>query len=117
VEGFSRLPTDRKLHGIAVRLTGDYPDPNSFLDIWVTGVETIAHSGRTLSTTVSFGRRDGQRIKRARFELFQQAEAILMEELRSFRSISTPGFPRFVLPSRAGFPNILDNHPYKHVLG
>ncbi len=94
---------------------GDYVDPNSFLDMWVTGGgnnETgwsnkeydrlIAEAGRT---------RDPLR----RLEVFQKAEAILLAEL--------PIIPIYFY-TRVGarrpevkgwYPTILDNHPYKFV--
>jgi oligopeptide transport system substrate-binding protein len=94
---------------------GDYPDPNSFLDMWVTGggnnrafwshpeYDRLLHAaGRTADAA-------------RRFELFQQAEIILMEEL--------PIIPLYFYtrvyalhPAVQGwFPTILDTHPYKYL--
>lgn len=94
---------------------GDYPDPNSFLDLWVTGGgnndarwsnadydRLIREAGRTADL-------------QKRLELFQQAEAILMDEL--------PIIPVYFYtrvyalhPSVQGwYPTILDNHPYQHL--
>lgn len=95
--------------------TGDYPDPNTFLDMWVTGGgnnETgwsnpeydhlIAEAARTTDP-------------KARLEVFQKAEAILMDEL--------PIIPIYIYTrvylqqtNVMGFyPTIIDDHPYKYV--
>ena len=94
---------------------GDYVDPNSFLDMFLTGGgnnqtgwsnpeydRLIALAGQT---------RDEQQ----RFEYFQQAEAILLDE--------APMVPIYhythaflIQPSVQGwYPNLLDRHPYKYV--
>ena len=94
---------------------GDYPDPNSFLDMWLTGggnndsrwsnteYDRLIHeAGHTADL-------------QKRLELFQQAEAILMDEL--------PVIPVYFYtrvyalhPSVQGwYPTILDNHPYQHL--
>ena len=95
--------------------TGDYVDPTTFMDMFVTGGgnnETgwsnleydrlIAEAGRTADAA-------------ARFGLFQKAEAILLAEM--------PIIPIYFYtkvnlrrPEVKGWhPNILDNHPYKYV--
>jgi oligopeptide transport system substrate-binding protein len=94
---------------------GDYSDPNSFLDLWVSGGgnndsrwsnaeydRLIREAGRTADLE-------------KRLEVFQQAEAILLDEL--------PVLPVYFYtrvyalhPSVQGwYPTILDNHPYPHV--
>lgn len=94
---------------------GDYVDPNSFLDMWLTGGgnnETgwsnaeydrlIAQAGRTM---------DPQQ----RREIFQKAEAILLQELPV---IPLYYYTRVSLkrPEVQGwYPTILDHHPYKYV--
>ena len=95
--------------------TGDYPDPNSFLDLWVTG----GGNNRAFWSNPEYDRliREAARTsdQGRRFELFQQSEAILMDEV--------PIIPIYfytrvsaLRPSVQGwYPNILDNHPYKHV--
>ncbi len=94
---------------------GDYVDPNSFLDMWITGGgnnrarwshapydELIAKAARTVDAT-------------ERFAAFQAAEAILMDQLPItplyfYRSKS------LVQPSVKGWhPTLLDHHPYKHI--
>jgi oligopeptide transport system substrate-binding protein len=95
--------------------TGDYPDPNSFLDLWVTG----GGNNRAFWSNAEYDRliREAARAtdQAQRFELFQQAEAILMEEL--------PIIPIYFYTRVSGlhpavqgwYANMLDNHPYKHV--
>ncbi|HVR35044.1 MAG TPA: peptide ABC transporter substrate-binding protein, partial [Methylomirabilota bacterium] len=94
---------------------GDYPDPKTFLDMWVTGGgnndtgwsnaeydRLIAEADRTAD--------DAQRL-----EIYQRAEAILLEE--------TPVIPIYYYtrvylkhPAVQGWhPTLLDHHPYKHV--
>ena len=94
---------------------GDYPDPNSFLDMWLTGGgnndskwsnpeydRLIREAGRTADLA-------------KRLEVFQQAEAILLNEM--------PVIPIYfytrvyaIHPSVKGwYPTILDNHPWHKV--
>ncbi len=94
---------------------GDYIDPNSFLDLWITGGTNnvtgwsnpaydrlIAEAGQTSDQA-------------ARYGAFQQAEAILLDD--------APILPVFFYthaflmhPSVKGwYPTILDHHPYKYV--
>ena len=94
---------------------GDYVDPNTFLDMWITGGgnnrarwsharydELIAQAARTVEPA-------------ARYAAFQEAEGILMEQvpitpLYFYRSKS------LVQPSVKGWhPTLLDHHPYKHL--
>ena len=94
---------------------GDYNDPNTFLDMWLTG-------GGNNQTGWSNARYD-QLIQEAsqtsnpaaRFEKFQKAEAILLDEM--------PVIPIYFYVSltlvkpnvRGWYPNILDHHPYKYI--
>ena len=94
---------------------GDYNDPNTFLDMWLTG-------GGNNQTGWSNARYD-QLIKEAaktddpksRYEKFQEAEAILLDEM--------PVIPIYFYVSlslvksnvRGWYPNILDHHPYKYI--
>tara|TARA_B100000959_G_scaffold278953_1_gene338274 strand:- start:2415 stop:4076 length:1662 start_codon:yes stop_codon:yes gene_type:complete len=94
---------------------GDYVDPNTFLDMWTswsqqnqTGWSSEEYDGliREASRTQNM---------KARLELFQEAEAILMDEV--------PIIPIYIYtrvyalhPSVKGwFANILDHHPYKSI--
>jgi len=94
---------------------GDYPDPNTFLDMWLTG-------GGNNETGWSNAEYD-RLIKEAartidpaqRLELFQKAEAILMDE--------KPIIPIYIYTrvylmqtNVMGFyPTFIDNHPSKSV--
>ncbi len=94
---------------------GDYADPNSFLDMWVTG----GGNNRAFWSNAEYDRlilEAGRTPDQSRrYELFQQAEAILMEEL--------PIIPLYfytrvyaLSPSVKGWhPTVLDTHPYKHL--
>lgn len=94
---------------------GDYPDPNTFLDMWVTGGgnndadwsnleydKYIAEAGRAVDP-------------KERFKLFQKAEAILLDEM--------PVLPIYyyvsiylLQPSVKNYhPTILDHQPYKYI--
>ncbi|MFT4587461.1 MAG: oligopeptide transport system substrate-binding protein [Candidatus Binatia bacterium] len=94
---------------------GDYVDPNTFLDMWTswsqqnqTGWSNAEYDGliRKASRTQDMN---------ARLEIFQQAEAILLDE--------APIIPIYIYtrvyalhPSVKGWrSNILDHHPYKYI--
>ncbi len=94
---------------------GDYNDPNTFLDMWLTGGGNNM-TGWSNSEYDRFIELAGRAIDaRERFEYFQQAEAILMDEM--------PVIPIYfyvsnllIHPSVKGWhPTILDHHPYKFV--
>ena len=94
---------------------GDYNDPNTFLDMWVTdGTEN-----RTGWSNTNYDRLVAEAARTAntqqRFECFQQAEAILVDEL----PILPIYFYTHVCARRPEIkewhPNILDHHPYKFV--
>lgn len=94
---------------------GDYNDPNTFLDMWVTdgGNNRTGWSNSEYDKLISLASKT--LVKEERFNHFQDAEAILLEEL--------PVMPIYfyvrsllIQPSvRGWYPNILDHHPYKSV--
>ena len=94
---------------------GDYNDPNTFLDMWVTdgGNNRTGWSNPEYDKLISLASKT--LAKEKRFKHFQDAEAILLEEL--------PVMPIYfyvrsllIQPSVRGWhPNILDHHPYKYV--
>jgi oligopeptide transport system substrate-binding protein len=94
---------------------GDYNDPNSFLNIWVSanGNNQTGWSSSEYDRLIAEAEKSAD--QNARFAAFQRAEAILLED--------APVLPvyfythAFLLqPSVKGwFPTILDHHPYKHV--
>ncbi|MFQ3324795.1 MAG: oligopeptide transport system substrate-binding protein [Pseudomonadales bacterium] len=94
---------------------GDYVDPNTFLDMFVTG-------GGNNQTGFSNSRYD-QLIRQAakttkqseRYELFQQAEAILVNKV-PIMPIYTYAKIYLKAPEVTGwYDNVLDHHPYKYV--
>ena len=94
---------------------GDYVDPNSFLDLWVTN-GTNNNTGWSNPAYDRFiADASSTSDQAARFAAFQKAEAILLEE--------APILPVYfythtflIHPSVKGWsPTILDHHPYKHV--
>ena len=94
---------------------GDYADPNTFLDMWVTG----GGNNRAGWSNTEYDRLVAEASRTAdpdaRFALFQDAEEILLREapiipIYFYRSKS------LIRPSVRGWhPTILDHHPYKHV--
>lgn len=94
---------------------GDYMDPNTFLEMWKTG------DG---NNDTGWGNPDYDRLidqarvtaaPATRLELFQQAEAILLEECPVI-PIYFYTKPYLIRPSvKNWFDNPLDHHPYKHV--
>ena len=94
---------------------GDYNDPNTFLDL-LTSTSGNNHSGWSRTDYDSLIERASRTLDRAeRYELFQQAESILVDQLPI---IPIYFYVRTYLkqPSvRSWHPNILDQHPYKFV--
>ena len=94
---------------------GDYVDPNSFLDLWVTdgANNRTGWSNREYDRLIGEASQTGDQA--ARYAAFQKAEAILLEE--------APILPVYfythtflIRPEVKGwYPTILDHHPYKHV--
>lgn len=107
----------RQMNYQVIRSTwiGDYNDPNSFLDLWVTGGgnNMTGWSNPEYDRLIAEAGRTGDQA--ARFAAFQKAEAILLEE--------APILPVYfythaflIRPNVKGWhPTILDHHPYKHV--
>jgi oligopeptide transport system substrate-binding protein len=94
---------------------GDYVDPNSFLDLWLTGGANnqTGWSNPEYDRLIAEASRTGD--QRARYAAFQEAESILLDE--------APVIPIYfythtflIRPSVKGwYPTILDHHPYKYV--
>jgi oligopeptide transport system substrate-binding protein len=94
---------------------GDYNDPNSFLNIWVSanGNNQTGWASPEYDRLIAEAEKTADQA--ARHAAFQKAEAILLEE--------APILPVYfythaflVQPSVKGWsPTILDHHPYKHV--
>ena len=93
----------------------DYVDPNSFLDMWLTG----GGNNDTGWSNAEYDRLIAEAAREAnperRMETFQRAEAVLLDELPliPIYFYTRVGLRR---PEVKGFyPNILDNHPYKYI--
>lgn len=93
----------------------DYVDPNSFLDMWLTGGgnNDTGWSNREYDGLIAEAARESDPARR--LEIFQRAEALLLDELPiiPIYFYTRVGLRR---PEVKGlFPNILDNHPYKYI--
>lgn len=94
---------------------GDYVDPNTFLDMWVTdgGNNRAGWSNSRYDAHIRAAAETQDQAER--FEHFQKAEAILVQE--------TPIMPIYFYRSksliqtsvRGWHPTVLDHHPYKHI--
>ena len=94
---------------------GDYNDPNTFMDMWVTdgGHNNTGWSNARYDELIELAAKEGDKSKRKEF--FHEAEEILAAEMpmlpiyfyvsSSLRSKDVKGW----------YPNVLDHHPYKHV--
>jgi oligopeptide transport system substrate-binding protein len=73
----------RQLHYDVARAgwIGDYVDPNTFLDMYVTGGENNQTGWSNARYDELIERAQGETDAKKRFEYFQQAETILMDEL------------------------------------
>lgn len=95
--------------------TGDYPDPNTFLDMWTSWSQQnqTGWSNKDYDELIRKAGTTGDMAKR--IEFFDAAEKILMDEL--------PIMPIYIYtrvylldPSVKGWHHtILDHHPWKHV--
>jgi len=94
---------------------GDYNDPNSFLDLWLTngGNNNTGWSNKTYDSLIYKASETSDQT--VRFEIFKKAETILLDEL--------PMIPIYfytnvylIQPSVKGwYPNNLNIHNYKFV--
>ena len=94
---------------------GDYNDPNTFMDMWVTdgGHNNTGWSSKRYDELIELSAAEGNKSKRLKY--FQEAEKILASEM--------PMLPIYFYvrsslrqPSVKGWwSNVLDHHPYKHV--
>jgi oligopeptide transport system substrate-binding protein len=109
--------TRRQMNYQIIRSTwiGDYVDPSSFLNLWITNGPNN-ETGWSNTTYDRFMAEAAQTNDRAaRYRAFQQAEAVLLDD--------APVLPVYfythaflIDPSVKGWwPTILDHHPYKYV--
>ena len=94
---------------------GDYPDPNTFLDMWVTdgGNNHTGWSNKEYDDLIA---KAAQTIdQKKRYEYFQQAEKILTEEV-PILPVYTYTKISLIRPEVKGwYSNVLDHHPYQYV--
>lgn len=94
---------------------GDYVDPNTFLDLFLTdgGNNETGWGNPEYDRLIKVA--GSTRDQQKRFEAFQKAEAILMDELPMI-PIYFYTRPRLIRPSVKGYyPNLLDQHPFQSV--
>ncbi|MDG2060408.1 MAG: peptide ABC transporter substrate-binding protein [SAR86 cluster bacterium] len=94
---------------------GDYPDPNSFLDMMVTGRgnNKTGWSNPEYDNLVKLAA--SAKSTNERFKLFREAESILVNELPVI-PIYTYTRVYMLHPDVKGwYPNILDTHPYQFI--
>lgn len=92
---------------------GDYPDPNSFLDMMVTGRGNNKTSWSNLEYDNLIKKAASATSTNLRNSYFDKAEHILMDELPLI-PIYTYTRVYLLHPSVKGYyPNILDTHPYQ----
>lgn len=94
---------------------GDYVDPNTFLDLWITGGgnNRTRWSNSDYDNFISTAAATSDAA--VRFNAFQKAETILLNEL--------PIMPIYLYVSlsliqpgvKGWYPTLLDHHPYKYV--
>jgi oligopeptide transport system substrate-binding protein len=109
--------TRRQMNYQVIRSTwiGDYADPNSFLNMWVSGGGNNLTGWSNAAYDRLLGEAGQTNDQSARYRAFQRAEAILLDD--------APVLPIFfythsflISPSVKGwYPTILDHHPYKYV--
>ena len=95
---------------------GDYMDPNTFLDMWVTdgGINASGWSNNQYDSFIQQAAKETNPAKR--FEHFQAAEAILLEELPIIPIYFYTSVYLKHLDVKNWHSTILDHHPYKHVV-
>ena len=94
---------------------GDYVDPNSFLDMWLTGGgnNETGWSNSEYDRLIAEASRTTDPQKR--LEVFQKAEAILLDDLPIIPIYFYTHIGARRPEVKGWYPTILDNHPYKYV--
>lgn len=95
---------------------GDYVDPNTFLDMWITdgGNNKTGWSNAEFDELI-LRRIPAMKTQEERLAGFHQAETILMREM-PILPIYTYATRHLVSPSVKGMPvNIMDYHSFKHI--
>jgi len=94
---------------------GDYIDPNTFLDMFITDGGNNRSGWSSPDYDALIDRAAMTSDPHARYELFQQAESILMDEVPII-PIYTYAKNYLISPRVKGwYTNLMDYHPYKYV--
>jgi len=94
---------------------GDYIDPNTFLEMWKTGDgnNDTGWSNATYDKLIDQARVTAD--PNARYELFQQAEDLLLDECPII-PIYFYTKPYLIRPSvQNWYSTVMDHHPYKYL--
>lgn len=94
---------------------GDYPDPNSFLDMWITdaGNNNTGWSSQEYDALIA---RAAEAVdQEERHELFQRAESILLEEMPIIPIYHYRNNYLLHPAVRGWHSNILNRHPFQHI--
>ena len=94
---------------------GDYPDPNTFLDMWVTdgGNNRTGWSNKTYDALIASAAEAAD--TEERYKYFQQAEELLAKEVPII-PVYTYTRDYLIRPEVKGwYSNIMDHHPYQYV--
>ena len=95
--------------------TGDYPDPNTFLDMWTSWSQQNQTGWSDTKYDALIRKAAITKDPGARLEVFQEAEEILMDQL--------PIIPIYIYTRvyalhpavKNWHANVLDHHPWKHI--
>lgn len=94
---------------------GDYVDPHTFLSLFVTGGGNNRTGWSNPEYDDLLQQAEMESDQARRFELFQQAESILVTEMPMI-PVYTYSKVYLMSPDVRGWhPNLLDHHPYKYV--
>ena len=94
---------------------GDYLDANNFLDLWITNSGNNRTGWSSPEYDALITRAGMTADQDERFQILQQAEAILMHDL-PVMPLYTYTRRRLITPDVKGWHNnILDQHPYKYI--
>ena len=95
--------------------TGDYPDPNTFLDMWTSWSEQNQTGWNNKKFDDLIKSAAGEQDSAKRFEFFQNAEAVLLEEMPIIPIYYYTRVYALRPEVKNWNPNILDHHPWKHI--
>lgn len=95
--------------------TGDYPDPNTFLDMWTSWSEQNQTGWDNKEYDKLIKSAAGEQDPEKRFEYFQQAEALLLEEMPVIPIYYYTRVYALRPEVKNWYSNILDHHPWKHI--